>query len=641
MEGETSLFETSEMVAAFLASTPLLSESWSLCRSANAAAAETFAVSRAGDVSYVAFSGVQAFGVLDPGCGNLVAVDGGVFSVLRHHVEVDEEAEEPVMVHAGMSSLFHSMLKYTNFESQMYEIIKQSKSVVFTGHSIGGTIASLSTLWLLSYLQSISSPLNVLCITFGSPLLSNESLSKFILQERWGGHFWHVVAKHDIVPRLLLAPLSPLTQLHALLQYWHLSMTSAQLPVTGQDFCSLAQNASLRQDIVVQLPDEEKNRLFLFVLACAEASAKAGRSGGSSFFWPFGNYVFCTNEGAVCMDDGAAVVNLMHLMLVTGNASSSIEDHLKYEYYVEKVSMQFLKRTGFVEGEFFESSYEAGVTLALQSSEIASHELVSGPARDCLRTAVRMGRAPNLKSANLAIALSKITPLRAQIEWYKASCDKSDDQMGYYDTFKLRGASKRDAKVNMNRIKLAQFWDSLIRMLETNQLSHDFHKRSKWVNASQFYKLLVEPLDIADYYRSRGMHREKGHYLKHGRERRYEIFDRWWRNRKVGEEENTKRSRYASLTQDSCFWARVEEAREWIENVRSESDMRKLAMLWENIHKFERYARKIVERKEVSRDVLAENSSYSLWVKELSELKSQMHQFPSQFPGFFEGESAP
>ena len=110
-------FETSEMVAAFLASTPLLSESWSLC--CRATATQTFAVSRAGDVSYVAFSGVQAFGVLDPGCGNLVAVDGEVFSVLRHHSEADEEAEEPVMVHAGMLRLFHSMFKYTNFESQV------------------------------------------------------------------------------------------------------------------------------------------------------------------------------------------------------------------------------------------------------------------------------------------------------------------------------------------------------------------------------------------------------------------------------------------------------------------------------------------------------------------------------------------
>lgn len=254
--------------------------------------------------------------------------------------------------------------------------------------------------------------------------------------------------------------------------------------------------------------------------------------------------------------------------------------------------------------------------------------------------AKRMGRAPNLNSANLAIGLSKITPLRAQIEWYKASCDESDDQMGYYDSFKFRGASKRDFKVNMNRIKLAGFWNELIRMLETNQLPHDFHKRAKWVNASQFYKLLVEPLDIAEYYRS-GMHMKKGHYIKHGRERRYEIFDKWWRERNVTEEENNTRSKFASQTQDTCFWAKVEEAREWLEDVRSESDPRKLSLLWQSIDEFEQYARRMVERKEVSKDVLSKNSSYSLWVEELRVLKLQQQKFPPQFPRFLDREVAP
>lgn len=251
-----------------------------------------------------------------------------------------------------------------------------------------------------------------------------------------------------------------------------------------------------------------------------------------------------------------------------------------------------------------------------------------------------MGRAPNLNSANLAIGLSKITPLRAQIEWYKASCEESEDQMGYYDSFKQRGASRKGSKVNMNRIKLAMFWDELIHMLETNQLPHDFHNRAKWVNASQFYKLLVEPLDIAEYYRS-GVHRKKGHYITHGRERRYEIFDRWWRNGRVTEEENNKkRSKFASLTQDTCFWARVEEAREWLESIRRESDPIKRSLLWENIGKFEEYARRMVEMKEVSRDVLLKNSSYSLWAEELGELKLQLQQFP-RFPGFLGGGVVP
>lgn len=237
-----------------------------------------------------------------------------------------------------------------------------------------------------------------------------------------------------------------------------------------------------------------------------------------------------------------------------------------------------------------------------------------------------MGQTPNLNCANLAIRLSKITPYRSEIEWYKACCDEADHQMGYYDSFKMRGASKRDSRINMNRHKLAGFWNNVIHMLENNLLPHDLPRRGKWVNASHFYKLLVEPLDIAEYYRT-GMHRIKGHYRKQGRERRYEIFDKWWRDRRVGEE-GSKRSKFASLTQDSCFWAKVEEARELIDNIRCESDVMTRAMIWGKINEFERYARKLIESKEVSKDVLKKNSSYSLWVEEWRKLKSQMQHFP-------------
>lgn len=250
-------------------------------------------------------------------------------------------------------------------------------------------------------------------------------------------------------------------------------------------------------------------------------------------------------------------------------------------------------------------------------------ESVAGAAKDCLKMARRMGRTPNLNSAKLAIKLSEVVPYRAQIEWYKVSCDESDDQIGYYDCFKQRETSRRDSTVDLNRYKLASFWNRVIDMLEKNELPHDFHRRAKWVNTSQSYKLLVEPLEIAEYYR-KGMHRVNGHYLSHGRERRFEIFDRWWRERRVSEEENNQRSKFASLTQDSCFWARVEEAKEWLDEARQESDRKVLALLWEKIHAFERYASKLVESKEVSKDVVAKNSSYSKWVKECRALKSQM-----------------
>lgn len=234
----------------------------------------------------------------------------------------------------------------------------------------------------------------------------------------------------------------------------------------------------------------------------------------------------------------------------------------------------------------------------------------------------RLGRTPGIKCANLAVSLSKIVPYRAQVEWYKESCDNSSDQMGYYDAFKKRASSKRGDQVNMNRHKLASFWDRVIELWESNQLPYDFHKKSKWVNSLQFYKLLVEPLEIAEYYRKE-MHLVKGHYLSNGRPRRFQISDRWWKERRKNEKENDARTKFASATQDSCFWARLEEAQELLTALQSKEGVMKQE-IWENIRKFNEYARRLVERKEVSKDVLARNSSYTKWTEELRKLSSPL-----------------
>lgn len=252
-----------------------------------------------------------------------------------------------------------------------------------------------------------------------------------------------------------------------------------------------------------------------------------------------------------------------------------------------------------------------------------------GTARNCLAMARQVGCRRNLNNARMAVSLAKVNPLRAQIEKYKSFCDESDEQMGYYDAFKKRSTSKRGSKVNLNRVRLGQFWDEVIHMLETNQLTHDFHKLTKYVNASQTYKLLVEPLEIAEYYRT-CMHEKKGHYIEHGREKRFKIFDKWWRDRKVGDEEGNPRSRFANLTQDSCFWARVEEARECV--LQYERDSGRQSVLLDKIVRFEHYARGMIERKEVSVDVFAKNSSYSMFTEEWEDLKCRLQLLPPRFP---------
>ncbi|KAM5584514.1 hypothetical protein ABKV19_004070 [Rosa sericea] len=99
----------------------------------------------------------------------------------------------------------------------------------------------------------------------------------------------------------------------------------------------------------------------------------------------------------------------MHLMLLP--VVVSMIDHLKYGHYVGKISSQFLNKKSFFQGEVIpESSYEAEIAMALQSSGISKQEPAARPAEDCLKMAwgMRHTCTPSLNCAILDIRLSRL-----------------------------------------------------------------------------------------------------------------------------------------------------------------------------------------------------------------------------------------
>ena len=54
------------------------------------------------------------------------------------------------------------------------------------GHSLGGAVATLATLWVLGKRSRKISPF---CITFGCPLVGDERLVEAVGRENWGGNF--------------------------------------------------------------------------------------------------------------------------------------------------------------------------------------------------------------------------------------------------------------------------------------------------------------------------------------------------------------------------------------------------------------------------------------------------------------------
>jgi len=181
-----------------------------------------------------------------------------------------------------------------------------------------------------------------------------------------------------------------------------------------------------------------------------------------------------------------------------------------------------------------------------------------------------------------------------ELEWYKMICHEKGD--GYYDTFKSDISS---TNAILRREELNKFWDEIIGMCESRELPHDFQSRNKWINAGTVYRKLVEPLDIAHYYR---MSKGKGNYLSDGRPTRHKVLQKWLEGRKSNRSSRHQKTstKLPYLTRDSCFWAHVEEALK---------DLKKGA--WDQ--KFEGYVTEMINDRKISLDVFLERSSFMKW----------------------------
>ncbi|RXH89456.1 hypothetical protein DVH24_031813 [Malus domestica] len=92
------------------------------------------------------------------------------------------------------------------WRKKLVEMLESSKSsrIVITGHSFGGAVATLFTLWLLQSLDLLKAK-RLLCITFGSPLIGDEQLRQCVLEfSTWSSCFLNVASINDPVPKVFL-----------------------------------------------------------------------------------------------------------------------------------------------------------------------------------------------------------------------------------------------------------------------------------------------------------------------------------------------------------------------------------------------------------------------------------------------------
>ncbi|KAK4264273.1 hypothetical protein QN277_025476 [Acacia crassicarpa] len=469
-------------------------------------------------------------------------IDLFLFPSLRS-IGNDERAE----VHKASLSRFQSLVTNQSFQSEVENATTAGKRIVFTGHSSGGPMAILATLWKLERdrKQTDRRSISPVCLTFGSPLIGNHIFSHATKREDWSRFFIHFVLKYDIVPRISLAPfvertIDPILQVLSKkgsppepVRYSELYNTVLEnaATVASHQACNLMGSTNL-------LLETMKNFVVL------------------SPYRPFGTFVLCTGNGRlVVMKNSEAVLQVLFHSAVLNEqeeegdegAAKKVWQHLEYVKEVEESCLEMqnvvyldkLEEVPLSRDNCSKHDDAANVDSALNDLGLGTR------ARLCLRAAGELEKQKyrNQEKIDKAKAESKMKELEV---YRKISRDLG---VGYYDAFKLQNDKEDDFQANVKRLELAGLWDEIIEMLKRYELPDEFEGNPDWVKMGTEFRQMVEPLDIANYYRHL-KNEDTGPYMDRGRPKRYRYTQRWVEHMNRLEK---------GASSESCFWAETEE----------------------------------------------------------------------------------
>ncbi|KAK1363350.1 Lipase PAD [Heracleum sosnowskyi] len=454
---------------------------------------------------------------------------------------------ETAQVNAAFAERFEIIHK--TFKTEVDKDRKKGKQIVFAGHSSGGPMAIFATLWFLENTNpKEGEQFPFRCLTFGSPLTGDKILGHAIKRENWSRNFTHFVMKHDIVPRIMLAPRAHIEgELQKVLNFFKNYKTAMypndllQPQVLFREVMKNASSvASYAASILMGCPNTLLNTLSTYVQL--------------SPYKPFGKYIFCTGNGKlVVVENSDAVLQMLFYSSQLDSEAQDVEiafislhQHMSYEKELqESLAMKNLIFLNHLQNLSLSS---VGETLNVDSTDMALNDLgLSARARLCLRAA---GEFEDQKKRNQSsVDKYEVTIAKAlkEIEAYQTKCEGHN--MNYYDAFKRQKDNKSDFEANIKRIELSGKWDEIIDLLENYELPDEFEGRQNWIKLGTEFRQLVEPLDIANYYRH-FKNDDCGPYMGKGRPRRYRFTQRW--------SEHASKTEFRSIS-SSCIWAVVEE----------------------------------------------------------------------------------
>ncbi|KAL5749695.1 hypothetical protein ACOSP7_024298 [Xanthoceras sorbifolium] len=524
--------------------------------------------------------------------------------------------EDVATVNEASLNRFEAILATSQLQIEVGKAVTEKKQIVFTGHSSGGPIAILVTVWFLEKYTKTdpNKTMKPLCITFGSPLVSDRIFNHAISREDWSQYFTHFVMRYDIVPRVRLAPFESnetQPQIQPILDFLnpkHAVMVQEPVRAAQVLYVNVMRNASSVASNAACHLMGNTNKLLETVSSFIKLSP----------YRPFGTYVFCTENGSlVVVRNPDAVLQILFYssQLSSGEvleiaAIRSVRNHFNYQSETQSLEAKAVAALDQLEGLSLSSD---GVGAWSSAADIGLNDLgLSTRARLCLCAAGELEKQKLRNQKKIDDKITHILKALEVLEGYKTKCEARE--VSYYDAFK---ASKDpdDFNANVRRLELAGIWDEIMEMLKKYDLPDGFEGRVEWVNLGTRYRRIVEPLDIANYYRHL-KNEDTGPYMTKGRPRRYRRTQKWL--------EYAEPMRSIPCL-ESCFWAEVEELIQ--DQTSNPGDFN---VVHGKVSHLARQVETWVNTSVLGDDIFLENSTFVNWWKSLPPQLTSMSWFSTR-----------
>ncbi|KAK9067265.1 hypothetical protein SSX86_014591 [Deinandra increscens subsp. villosa] len=329
----------------------------------------------------------------------------------------------------------------------------------------------------------------------------------------------------------------------------------------------------------------------------------------STPYKPLGSFLFCIESGGhTAFEDQDSILLVLDAMKLSNAGNLQVYD---YTNVLSSMRKKVMYRGVSELGEFNLNPLRAGITLQLREvgvlDDISNDQI--GEMEKKQTDMIRRKNATNAYDPTKKLNDMKIS--LTYMEWYMKT---RKPEGGYYDSYK-NAKSKDEIQKKQEMMKhhrtLNQYWNKFVHEKDISPQKEGAKLRKRWLYGGNTYRRIVEPLDIAEYY-----HKGNTNYIEN-RGEHYKLLEKWSNEDNSSQE---KRNKAASLTEDSCFWAHVEEASIKLKDLENGGSSNTETEL----KQFEAHVMLEITNYRMSADIFLEGSSFMEWWK-----KYKAHKGPA------------